>query len=166
MDRLTDLPFPSYTYVPGKSPHPIRELDGHSYGQPEPHVERFDPAQWRDCREYLFGVDLFNAKFYWESHEQWEAVWHCVGRKGTIADLLKGLIKLSAAGVKLFEERPAGVERHARRAEELFGFVRQTSPQLCGFDLLELERHATNVAELDLRSADDLGVQLRVAQST
>ena len=42
------------------------------------------------------------------------------GRKGADATALKGLIKLAAAGVKAREGNAAGVERHARRAAELF----------------------------------------------
>jgi hypothetical protein len=36
-----------------------------------------------------------------------------------VADLLKGLIKLAAAGVKSREGRPRGVKQHAARAAEL-----------------------------------------------
>lgn len=111
---------PSYSYVPGMHPHPIREEEGHSFGV-EVSVSDFDPERWQECDEYLFGVDLFNAGFYWEAHEAWEAVWICVGRTGLIADFLKGLIKLAAAGVKAREGNANGVERHAARAAQLFG---------------------------------------------
>jgi hypothetical protein len=40
-----------------------------------------------------------------------------------LADYLKGLIKLAAAGVKAREGQPVGVKRHARRAAELFQSV-------------------------------------------
>lgn len=111
---------PPYSYVPGMHPHPIREEDGHSFGV-EVAVSEFDPNRWRECEEYLFGIDLFNAGFYWEAHEAWEAVWICVGRTGQTADFLKGLIKLAAAGVKAREGNGNGVERHAARAAQLFG---------------------------------------------
>lgn len=137
-NRLTADPFPAYSYVPGKWPHPRREPDGHSHGEPEPTVSAFDPDRWQDCGAYLFGIDLFNHGFYWESHEQWEAVWLSVGRKGVVANFLKGLIKLSAAGVKLKEQRPAGVRRHAIRARELFDATQQTHESLCGLKLTSL----------------------------
>lgn len=164
MERLSDSPFPPYTYVPGKQPHPVREVEGHSYGQPEPHVAEFEPTRWRECSAYLFGIDLFNAKFYWESHEQWEAVWHCVGRSGEVADLLKGLIKLSAAGVKLLEGKPIGVDRHGRRALELFDNVSQSSEQLCGMKLSDLKDHANQVIAMDAASAQQLPFQLRIVE--
>ena len=55
------------------------------------------------------GVELFNAGYYWEAHEAWEALWHAAGRRGPTADLLKGLIKLAAAGVKVRERQEHGV---------------------------------------------------------
>ncbi|MDA1252429.1 MAG: DUF309 domain-containing protein, partial [Planctomycetota bacterium] len=104
---------------PGMHPHPIREKDGHSFGV-EMTVAEFDADLWRDCPEFLFGIDLFNAGFYWEAHESWEAVWIAAGRRGVLADFLKGLIKLAAAGVKAREGNANGVRRHAARAEQLF----------------------------------------------
>jgi len=145
MIRLTQRPFPSYTYVPGKTPHPIRESTGHSYQQPEPFVESFSSDEWPKCEAYLFGIDLFNAGFFWESHEQWEAVWHAVGRVGTTASFLKGLIKLSAAGVKSLEQKPNGVQRHAHRAAELFAEVQEQCSSHCGLELESLRQWAFSI---------------------
>ena len=120
MDRLLpDIPLPPYSYVPGKFPHPERDDDGHGGDADIFHADSFNPARWSSCRAYLRAIDLFNSGYYWESHECWEAIWHAVGRRGTVADFLKALIKLAAAGVKAREGRPDGVQRHARRAREL-----------------------------------------------
>lgn len=78
---------------------------------------------WDQCKSYIWGVDLFNSGFYWEAHEAWEAVWIAAGRKGAVADFLKSLIKLAAAGVKVRENRPTGVHRHASRCLQLLGQV-------------------------------------------
>lgn len=53
---------------------------------------------------YLRGIDLFNHGFYWESHEAWEAVWISAGRRGSVADFLKALIKVAAAASALAGE--------------------------------------------------------------
>jgi len=98
-----------------------------------------DPTSWRDCTPYLHGLDLFNFGYYWEAHEAWEAVWHAAGRGGQVADFLKGLIKLAAAGVKAREGRSEGVIRHARRAQELFEKVAMHSADDCHFMGLSLE---------------------------
>jgi predicted metal-dependent hydrolase len=74
----------------------------------------------------LRGVDLFNHGFYWEAHEAWEGLWHACGRKGVLADFLKGLIQLAASGVKHREGIPHGVTNHARRAAELWHETSET----------------------------------------
>jgi len=61
-------------------------------------------------------IDLFNGGYYWESHVALESLWIACGRKGIVADFLKGLIKLAAAGVKGLEGKPEGVKSHSGRA--------------------------------------------------
>ena len=145
--RYSDQPFPPYTYVPGKCPHPRSDASGHSFGEPEPHVSTFDVSKWRESCEYLYGIDLFNSEFYWESHEQWEALWHSVGRRGELADFLKGLIKLAAANVKRLEGNDAGVQRHANRAAQLFGNVRVSHEVMAGLELNRLVDIAKHYGE-------------------
>jgi len=138
---IPQLAFPPYSYVTGKFPHPIRDPQGHLYGHPQRAVARLDPAEWRQCESYRFGIDLFNHGFYWEAHEAWEGVWHAVQRTGDVADFLKGLIKLAAAGVKAREGRAEGVRRHATRARELFLAVSDGNPDaFAGLSLSTLTR--------------------------
>ncbi|HEX5103310.1 MAG TPA: DUF309 domain-containing protein, partial [Pirellulaceae bacterium] len=90
---------PPYGYVPGQGlPHPTSDKRGHSFGRHEPPAMPLADATWRQNETWLYAVDLFNQGYYWEAHEAWEALWHACGRKGPTADLLKGLIKLAAAG--------------------------------------------------------------------
>ena len=119
-DRLEPArPLPPYTYVPGRAPHPKSDPAGHAYGRDEPRLALFDPAHLEASPDFRYGVDLFHAGYYWEAHEVWESLWHAVGHHGPTADLLKGLIKLAAAGVKVLEGVPNGVARHCYRAAEL-----------------------------------------------
>src|SRR3981081_2703360 len=90
-------PLPPYAFVPGRSPHPVSDPAGHSYGQPPEKPPPLDPARWSESPTYLYGFDLFNYGYYWEAHETWESLWHAAGRRGPVATLLKGLIKLAAA---------------------------------------------------------------------
>jgi len=113
--RYTELALPPYSYVPGHTPHPVSDPAGHMFGRPLPVAQPLQPENWQASTEYRYGADLFNHGYYWESHEAWESLWHAVGRKGPVADLLKGLIKLAAAGVKAREGNPRGVRRHAVR---------------------------------------------------
>ncbi len=136
---VPDEPFPPYAFVPGRSPHPESDPAGHSFGVPRGPVPPPDPERWADCRPYLFGLDLFNAGYPWESHVQWESLWLAAGRRGLMADFLKGLIKLAAAGVKEREGKSEGVKGHARRAAELFRGVQACAGnRFLGLSLPEL----------------------------
>jgi hypothetical protein len=147
---VPDEPLPPYTFVPGRSPHPVSDPAGHSFGV-TPRPETFDPARWQDSHGYLRGLDLFNHGFFWEAHEAWEALWHACGRRGVPADLLKGLIRLAAAGVKAREGRPAGVRSHAAAAGALFAAVARAlgvDGRPLGLDLADLAERAHQVEAL------------------
>jgi hypothetical protein len=101
-------PLPSYTYVPGITPHPD------TGGEESPAA-----GEGNAERRFQWGQTLFNHGYYWEAHEAWEGLWIEAGRRGPAADLLKGLIKLAACGVKCLEGNERGARRHARRAAEL-----------------------------------------------
>lgn len=105
---------PEYTYVPGVTPHPVSDRGGHAFGLARPEAQR----------SLQGGRVLFNSGYYWEAHEVWEAEWLAAGRTGPAADLIKGLIKLAACGVKCLERNREGAVRHARRAGEL---IRQSA---------------------------------------
>lgn len=126
---VPDEPFPAYSYVTGRFPHPTGSSAGHSFGRTTEHSAALDPSRWDTCRAYLYGMDLFNHGYYWEAHEVWEGLWLACGRAGTTGNFLKGLIHLAAAGVKARERRPQGVQRHARRASEL---LQQTASDAAG----------------------------------
>ena len=81
--------FPPYAFQPGKHPHPTRDPKGHSYtGEPEPPADYFEPEEWRDNEDYLFGVDLYNHGYLWEAHEAWESIWHPSKHDAEQADFL------------------------------------------------------------------------------
>ncbi len=145
-----DQLFPTYSYVPGRAPHPISDPRGHSFGVKPKRPDPPDPDRWRLCQPYLYGIDLFNHGYYWEAHEVWEGLWHACGRSGRTADFLKGLIHLAAAGVKVRQRLPQGVKSHSRRAAELF---RQSAaeagteePCYLGLSLGNLLRNAQQIA--------------------
>jgi hypothetical protein len=134
---VPDEPFPPYSFVPGRSPHPVSDPAGHSFGAVPRRPPALDPDRWSANRTYLHAIDLFNAGYYWEAHEAWESLWHACGRSGRTADFLKALIKLAAAGVKVREGRPRGAVSHARAAADRF---RRAPPErylgLCTNDLI------------------------------
>jgi uncharacterized protein len=115
-----EVPFPPYAFVPGRHPHPVTHPEGHRFGQVQEPVPAPDSETLESNPHFRFGLDLFNHGYYWEAHEVWEELWHAAGRQGALADFLKALIKLAAAGVKAREGNQNGVIKHARRAAELF----------------------------------------------
>jgi uncharacterized protein len=117
---VPDKRLPPYTFVPGRAPHPKSDPAGHSFGVEDAPDAPLDPERWQKCRPYLYGLDLFNNRFFREAHEQLEGLWLACGRRGVVADFLRALIKLAAAGVKHLEGRPDGVKSHASRAAELW----------------------------------------------
>jgi predicted metal-dependent hydrolase len=147
------LPLPPYTYVPGQTPHPVSDPQGHGFGTASLDGGPLELDRWMACSNYCFAIDLFNHGYYWEAHEVWERLWHRAGRQGTTADFLKGLIKLAAALVKVRERRSAGVSRHAARAAELFRLVRDARrdtdvpDRMAGLSLRDLESLASQVQQ-------------------
>jgi hypothetical protein len=140
---------PPYSYVPGGPwPHPIGDPGGHSFGRRGEVIAPIVGDDWRGCPAYLRGVALFNDGYYWEAHEAWELVWHAHGRKGPIADVVRALIKLAAAGVKVREGQPGGVSIHATRAAALLeATASEVGPRLLGLDLRALAGTARRLAE-------------------
>jgi hypothetical protein len=140
---VPELPLPPYTFVPGgRWPHPVSDPRGHSFGRSSDRPPPVTATDWLQSRTYLHGIDLFNHGFFWEAHEAWEALWHAVGRHGPVADFLKGLIHLAAAGVKGGQGVPDGVRSHARRAAELFEQTARSASaaSYLGLDLAALVR--------------------------
>ena len=99
---LPQLPLPAYRYVPGRGPHPNKHAGGHNiletmdWGQPA-----WDPARpWTSDRRYLYGHDLFAHRYYWESHEVWEEMWHAIPLDRAERRLIQGLIQAAATTLK------------------------------------------------------------------
>ena len=137
--RYGRTPFPSYRFVPGKSPHPRRDPKGHSYGTAEPKPPLPDPEKWRENELYLHGIDLYNFAYWWECHEALEALWHAAGHETTTGQFLQGIIQVSASNLKRYmglektakEMALAGLGRHVGRPDPYMGmnldlFARET----------------------------------------
>jgi uncharacterized protein len=148
--------FPPYAFIPGGPwPHPTGSPRGHSAGRAPDVVPPIADGRWAEAPCYRRGVALFNAGYYWEAHEAWEALWNAQGRRGPTADVLKALIKLAAAGVKVRERQPHGIATHARRAAGLFTSARGEAGR---YQLgLDLDAWAATAARLADEPPDDPG---------
>lgn len=101
-------PFPPYRHVPGVTPHPIRDPQGHSYGLEEDDSPVSLPADWRQTEDYLYGVDLYNFAYWWEAHEAWEGLWNKTEDDCRL--FLQGLIQVSAALIKYHVRQLRGLQ--------------------------------------------------------
>lgn len=107
--RYTQRKFPPYRFVPGENPHPTESPLGHSYGKKEREIEILVPDNWRTTEPYLYGIDLYNYGYWWESHEAWESLWRGASGREVSRDYLQGLIKISAAFLKWHLRQSTGL---------------------------------------------------------
>ncbi len=126
-NRFSTLPFPSYTHIPGLTPHPEKE-GGHHFNQQELKEEKIFNSDEENCfsETFCYGIDLLNHEFFWESHVLFEICWNQEGRKGEKSDFLKGLIKLGACGVKLKMKEEKLALEHFHRGRDLFSSITKT----------------------------------------
>jgi hypothetical protein len=113
-------PLPPYAYVPGRTPHPQRDADGHGVQLDAAAVLAVHPADWHGSAAFCYGVDLFNAGYPWEAHEAWEDLWRAYPDGAPACTMLAGLIKLAAAGVKARVGNPRGVTRTLAKGDAIF----------------------------------------------
>lgn len=123
--------------MPGVHPHPFRDPEGHSYRSergpvPDP---AWRPEDWRTLDDWLYGVDLFNAHYFWEAHEAWEGLWAVVRRGTAPSLLLQGLIQISAALLKAHQRSPAGIRVLSREGLEKLRAVRSSTGSMMGLDV-------------------------------
>ncbi len=105
--RWTDLPLPGRRFLPG---------DAHAPDLPDPlpPAPLVTPDRWRDCPAYLYGSDLYNRGYWWESHELWELIWRAAAgdpEHETLRHFTQGLIQLAACAIKLEQDKPRGLNK-------------------------------------------------------
>ena len=72
-------------------------------------------THWTKDRDYLRGLDLFDQRYYWESHEVWEGMWHQVPRDSSFSLLLQALIQAGAYTIKIHSGRQSAAEKLLER---------------------------------------------------
>ena len=137
LPRYSTRPFPSYRFVPGKSPHPRRDPKGHSYGQTEPKLPAFPPEEWERSDDYLYGIDLYNYAYWWECHEVFEGLWHAAGHNTEQRNFFQALIQLAAANLKRFLGNEQAAQKLARSGRTR---LRKVPPIYMGLDVQTLEK--------------------------
>jgi hypothetical protein len=136
---IPERKFPDYIFIPGKNPHP-KKTGGHMEGEKDPVSAPIDKNHPQNSDALKYALDLHNHGYFWEAHVYFEALWNAHQRTGHVADFLKALIKLSAAGVKININQGKIAEDHFERAIELFNSI--GTDDFLGFDLEELKKLA------------------------
>jgi hypothetical protein len=113
----------------------VRDPSGHWFDRPETVVVPVAPEAYRQNPSYLFGVDLYNHAYWWESHELWEGVWHTTDKTGAYGQFLQGLIQISAAFIKWYLQQPEGLIKLYEIGIGRLKSVEQTHKTFMGVDL-------------------------------
>lgn len=135
--RYSSDSFPPYRFIPGLNPHPVRDPQGHSFGKEHELVQCGDPETWQQEQGYLYGVDLYNHAYWWESHEAWEDLWHTVNKDDVQGQFLQGLIQISAAFIKWHLHQQEGLTRLYDLGLGRLQFVCDHQSKFMGLDLKE-----------------------------
>ncbi|HXV59561.1 MAG TPA: DUF309 domain-containing protein [Vicinamibacteria bacterium] len=138
MRRYTDKPFPPYKHLPGQTAHPERDPGGYRFGKAAASVRALDENGWHRNKDYLYGVDLFNAGYYWEAHAVWEELWRAAPASSRSSRFIQGLIQLAASSLKRTAGREAGAAKLLRSALDKLERVSADSPRYMGIELPEL----------------------------
>lgn len=111
-ERRTVTPLPSYRYVPGLLPHPIRHPDGHMATQKNINCN----VRSERCRLWGYGLDLFEHRYMWEAHESWEQLWHHHRSDQYLSSLVQGMILGAASCLKKHMQAQQQADRLFRRS--------------------------------------------------
>lgn len=108
--HLPDLPLPEFAYLPGISWRP-KSFPAMKIIRSEENWEH------RAQMAYLYGWDLANHEYHWESHEAWELCWNLWGRTTEQAYVVQGLIFVSAARLKYISRKFCSAEKLTKKAK-------------------------------------------------
>lgn len=114
------LQLPGYRHIPGLNARPdcsfLQSVADRACAQTTNASARCNIA-WR------YGIRLFNAHYYWESHEVLETVWNRARPNSRERLLLQLVIHLANARLKQRMQRPAAVLRLQQMAQALFEHI-------------------------------------------
>lgn len=99
---MSGLLLPPQPYFPGRTPRPDEALFAPLKEGAEAGVT--SPA-------FTGGLGAFEARYYWEAHELWEAVWMALPPASAEKLWLQGVIQLANAGLKARMGRMAAARR-------------------------------------------------------
>ena len=116
MSSAEALRLPHAAHLPGSGSAPdLEPLEAAKAAAPA----RTDAESLEENLPYCYGWRLFDARFYWEAHEVWEAVWLACRPNSPERLLLRVLIQLANARLKRAQGRKKAVTRLCEEVETL-----------------------------------------------
>jgi len=82
----------------------------------EPAAKPVTTDGWAANEDFLYGVDLFNAGYFWEAHVFWERLWALEETESEIRRFLQAIIQTAAACLKARHGREAGASKLLEKA--------------------------------------------------
>jgi hypothetical protein len=82
----------------------------------EPAAKPLTTDGWAANGDYLYGIDLFNAGYFWEAHVFWERLWSVEKIEPSIRLFLQTIIQTAAACLKARQGEIAGARKLLARA--------------------------------------------------
>lgn len=108
----------------------------------EPSPRPLTEDGWAGNEDFLFGVDLFNAGYFWEAHTYWERIWVLPETPSRMRRLLRSIIQIAAACLKVRKGSTAGARKLLDRAG-----LESVEPGRVGIDVRVLARDARRFVE-------------------
>ena len=119
------MDLPERPYLPGMTPRPAEaQFDG---------LKRVSEPL-HDSPAWLAGWRFFEAGYYWEAHEVWEAVWMAAPANSAERHLVQGVIQLANAGLK----RRMGRAQAAARLDDMAKVILDEAVARGGLAILAL----------------------------
>lgn len=143
--RLTTTPFPLTRFIPGSS----------ASGPRPPHTPPLspdwpaDPAAWCESLDYLWGIDLFNAGFTWESHEALEVAWKQLKARAEREPENKAVFAACRAVQVIIQIAAARLKHEIGNAEGVKTILTRASGQVI---MIAPPHHGRTVMGLDLNT--------------
>jgi hypothetical protein len=93
--------------------HPDGHFRGRVFEAPEP----LSQLAWMVNPLWLFGVDLFNQRYFWEAHEVWEPLWKGLDKTEPPGMFLQALMQAAGGAIKAHAGDLDGVQAFWARSE-------------------------------------------------
>lgn len=105
---MSGFTLPDHAHVPG---HNARHAEDHFDAIKATARAGMTIAELRNCDAYAAGFTCFDAGYFWEAHEVWEAVWMATPPNSKARHFVQALIQLANTKLKLTMDKPKAAAR-------------------------------------------------------